>query len=516
MKTRLLTCFLATLVVTLPVLGQDLSLNEIYISHDGTDDHEFIELTGTPGTSLDNVLVLVVEGDNTVKGNLDRVWDLTGNVMPADGYFVLGDNAVTTLDYSIGSSNRIENGTNTFYLLLATDPAAVDALLGDNVSNGDGTTSLPGMGTLLDIVGVQDDDFSTDETYDGALTLGPDGSNVPAGIYRSHVNVTDGPNYWGESDFLDFDDVAGTNMPQTPGEANPWASPELHITEVLASGLGYSYVEITNTGLQTHDLGGYSIGGVVDPPASDGLNENQVVWSGDSIIITDGDAGTFLTKWASAPPFPIIGDFPMFIDLYPTVSLWVHGARHVDEVSVQTDGDWFSAWHESLSPYADAIGNNTSPWAVAYAGDGFGSVSSTDGHVGNPGTFASVEAIGSWVDSGGSLQGDPAFPAPMMTGSGPLVDDGPIGVSLLEALPGAPAYIVVGASEINAPFKGGLLVPAPNLIIILPSTPGQLHMSGVWPAGMPSGMAISFQTWVADPSGPAGFTASNGVRATAP
>lgn len=513
MKTRLLTCFLATLVVALPALGQDLSLNEIYISHTGTDDHEFVELIGTPGTSLDNVLVLVVEGDNTVKGNLDRVWDLTGNVMPADGYFVLGDNAVANLDFSTGNSNTIENGTETIYLLLATDPAAVDALLGDNVSNGDGTTSLPGMGTLLDIVGVRDDDFSTDETYDGALTIGPDGSNVPAGIYRS----TDAPNYWGESDFLDFDDVAGTNMIQTPGEANPWASPELHITEILAEELpGFAYIEITNTGLQSHDLDDYSIGGVVDPPTSGGLFAGITAGSGDSIIITDDNAANFQANWASASLGTVIGDFPMNIDMYPTASLWAHGSRHVDEVSVQTDGDWFSAWHESLSPYADALGNNTSPWAVAYAGDGFGSVSSIDGMVGNPGSFTLVEAVGTWEDSGGSLQGNPASPAPMMTGSGPLVDDGPIGVSLLEALPGAPAYIVVGASEINAPFKGGLLVPAPNLIIILPTTPGQLHMSGVWPAGMPSGMAISFQTWVADPSGPAGFTATNGVRATAP
>ncbi|MEY3497478.1 MAG: hypothetical protein RLZZ325_485, partial [Pseudomonadota bacterium] len=41
--------------------AQQIYLNELYISHSGTDNFEFIELKTTPGRSLDNIVVLVVE-----------------------------------------------------------------------------------------------------------------------------------------------------------------------------------------------------------------------------------------------------------------------------------------------------------------------------------------------------------------------------------------------------------------------------------------------------------------------
>jgi len=37
-----------------------------------------------------------------------------------------------------------------------------------------------------------------------------------------------------------------------------------------------------------------------------------------------------------------------------------------------------------------------------------------------------------------------------------------------------------------------------------------------WPAGVPSGFSLFYQHWIPDPSGPRGFTASNGLRGTSP
>ena len=192
-------------------------LNEIYASHAGTDDMEFIELVGPPGASLDAHAVLIVEGDSSNPGTLDRVWDLSGLSIPASGYFVLGDTAVSPNDYDLGASNTIENGTETFYLVQSCDIAGLTALIGTDIDpDGDLITLIPTLATIVDIIAMVDGGFgSGDLVYDGAATVGPDGTFLPAGIFRGG----DYPSGWCDS-FLDFDDVANLDLPRTPGAAN--------------------------------------------------------------------------------------------------------------------------------------------------------------------------------------------------------------------------------------------------------------------------------------------------------
>ena len=62
-----------------------------------------------------------------------------------------------------------------------------------------------------------------------------------------------------------------------------------------------------------------------------------------------------------------------------------------------------------------------------------------------------------------------------------------------------------------------VLVPSPSIVVTpLITTPTGLTLSALWPAPFPSGVDLYFQFWIADPSGPAGFSASNAVRATTP
>ncbi len=199
--------------------GGDLHLNELYVSHDGQDDQEFIELVGTPGRSLDDCFLVVVEGDqssSTGTGIVDDVIDLGGLVLPADGYFVAGVDAVPGRDLLLGTQNAFENGSATYYLIQTTDPSALLALVGQDVDpDGDGVTQLvglPGAG-VLDLVGLVDDDAG-DVVFDGALVLGPDGADVPPGIYRA----LDHPGRWCP-EFLDYDDLATSHQARTPGAA---------------------------------------------------------------------------------------------------------------------------------------------------------------------------------------------------------------------------------------------------------------------------------------------------------
>ena len=215
---KLITLATCTLPVSLVAAnGIEPRLNEVYASHTGTDDQEFIELIGTPGFSLDGHMVLIVEGEGANAGILDRAWDLTTHAIRADGFFVLGDTAVSASNFDIGASNRIENGTETIYLVQTDDPAAILALLGMHVETGPTTTSIPSMSTVLDLVAPVDSGFpGGDIVYDGAQPVGPDGSFFPAGIFRG----LDAPNRWCTGSFLDFDDIANVQLPRTPGDPN--------------------------------------------------------------------------------------------------------------------------------------------------------------------------------------------------------------------------------------------------------------------------------------------------------
>jgi hypothetical protein len=121
-----------------------------------------------------------------------------------------------------------------------------------------------------------------------------------------------------------------------------------------------------------------------------------------------------------------------------------------------------------------------------------------------------------WVDLGHSLAGTHGFP--MLDGAGDRVANSSTTLSLSNALENTTASLVIGLSEANVPFKGGVLVPAPALIVSgLPtSSSGTLVLSAPWPPGIPSSTTIDFQFWMPDPAGPQGFAASNAVSATTP
>jgi hypothetical protein len=196
-------------------------LNEIFANHVGVDNQEFIELFGRPGYSLDFHMVLIVEGDGSAVGVLDKAWVLTAHTMPSDGYFVLGNTAVANLDFDIGVGNQIENGTQSIYLVNAASQAGVDtivAMLGQDLDpDKDGVTEILSLSKVMDGVGICDDDMpSGDKVYDGLPMVGPDSALLPAGIFRDgDFNAG-----WQKTFFLDFDDDANFFMPRTPGAKN--------------------------------------------------------------------------------------------------------------------------------------------------------------------------------------------------------------------------------------------------------------------------------------------------------
>ena len=117
-----------------------------------------------------------------------------------------------------------------------------------------------------------------------------------------------------------------------------------------------------------------------------------------------------------------------------------------------------------------------------------------------------------WKALGGALAG--ASGNPTLKGSGVLEDGEIVSLGVANAAPTSAATLVLGLSAANLPFKGGLLVPAPNVLLggLITDATGELDLVGHWPAGLPAGFTFVAQAWIADAGGPHGFAATNAVQ----
>jgi len=121
---------------------------------------------------------------------------------------------------------------------------------------------------------------------------------------------------------------------------------------------------------------------------------------------------------------------------------------------------------------------------------------------------------GAFDDMGFGLVGSAGMPG--LDGAGDLAPGSSWSLAFDGALPGAPSWLVLGAAELSAPFKGGVLVPAPDLVVLGLATDaaGAFALPATWPAGGERGLDVVVQLWSEGGGGPVGWSASNGVCAT--
>ena len=107
---------------------------------------------------------------------------------------------------------------------------------------------------------------------------------------------------------------------------------------------------------------------------------------------------------------------------------------------------------------------------------------------------------------------------PVLIAGGTLAAGDPMTLKLNEARPFSLAYLIVGLGTLNAPFKGGVMIPSVDFMLSgLPTDKhGQFLLATPFPPGVPSGFSLWFQYWISDPAGPKGFAASNGAHGTTP
>ncbi len=120
-----------------------------------------------------------------------------------------------------------------------------------------------------------------------------------------------------------------------------------------------------------------------------------------------------------------------------------------------------------------------------------------------------------WLEMSQGLAGTQGFSR--LEGSGTLAPGSAFTLALADAAPLAPTVLFIGLSITAARFKGGVLVPSPDVRIDgATDGDGDLSLAGTVPVGIPSESSFFLQQWIVDPAGPQGMAASNALKATTP
>lgn len=182
----------------------------------------------------------------------------------------------------------------------------------------------------------------------------------------------------------------------------------------------------------------------------------------------------------------------------------------IQEIKGSASGDIFG--RSVLGLRGDVNGDGWPDVAVGAALD--------DDNGSSSGSVTIFSGFQPWEDLGHPLAGTGGL-EPLFTGQGTLIASETTTLTLTNALPGSTTNIILGLSQLDAPFRGGVLVPSPDFLLNgllgLPvNGSGEFSFPFAWPAGVPSGFAVYLQHWVSDPGGPVSFAASNGLSGTAP
>ncbi|WP_136684091.1 ExeM/NucH family extracellular endonuclease [Falsirhodobacter xinxiangensis] len=168
-------------------------------------DPEYIELSGTPGQSLEGFSLIVVESDDIASnGQIDKRFDFTADhVMGDNGVLLVGNSLVAS---TFGVTPNVEIAAdfieNSSYTIALVETASLDA----------------GTPVAVDAVGVTDGESAEFFHFD-APVVGPDGTFLPAGFRRDGDGFAQ----------LDFNNDPAVNTPNAgTTAAGEYADVKIH------------------------------------------------------------------------------------------------------------------------------------------------------------------------------------------------------------------------------------------------------------------------------------------------
>lgn len=195
-------------------------INEVRIDQEGDDDDEYFELEGAAGTSLTGLWYVAIGSSGASNDNygvIESVTDLTGQSIPADGYFLAAEGTfslrprsevdlTTTLDF--------QNGVSVTHVLVTNFTGSDND---DLDTDDDGTLDVTPWDDVVHAVGLVDEPGTSGVVayYGEALgfdNVGPDGAFVPAHVYRNESTGTF---------MIGALDETAVEAEDTPGGPNP-------------------------------------------------------------------------------------------------------------------------------------------------------------------------------------------------------------------------------------------------------------------------------------------------------
>lgn len=170
------------------------------------------------------------------------------------------------------------------------------------------------------------------------------------------------------------------------------ASGAIRITEYMYNSSSAStgeFVELTNLGASSVDMTGWSFDDSSRVPGSQSLSAFGVVAPGQSVVLTDAAAASFITAWGLSGVSVIGGNTNNLgradeINIYDASNTLVDRLTYDDQTyagTPRTNG--VSAWAAVSGD--GPFGTITSAWKLSAVGDSQGSVLSTGNDIGNPG-----------------------------------------------------------------------------------------------------------------------------------
>jgi hypothetical protein len=171
------------------------------------------------------------------------------------------------------------------------------------------------------------------------------------------------------------------------------ALPNMRITEFMYNGSGAGgageFVEFTNVGSTAIDMTGWSFDDNSRLPGSQSLTAFGTVQPGESVILTELNAGVFRTNWNLCAGIKVIGNNANNLGREDEINLYDSNGVLVDRItygdqtfspgSIRTNTK--SGWVSAAGLGANAI----LQWTLSLSGDAEGSLLSTLGEIGSPG-----------------------------------------------------------------------------------------------------------------------------------
>ncbi|MEM6638755.1 MAG: endonuclease/exonuclease/phosphatase family protein [Pseudomonadota bacterium] len=208
--TKIALCLAqAAVVFSAQAAGEvDLLINEIRIDQPGSDNDEYFELFGAPGTPLTGLTYVVIGDGAGGSGVIDAAISLSGQSIGANGFFVAAESTFTLATADLVTNVNFENSDNVTHVLVG----GFSGFEGQDLdTNDDGVLDVVPWTAEFDRIALieQDNPPTFTEFHYGPPTVGPDGTFVPGFVKR----CPDG----GTFEFGVFDPGSSSD---TPGGAN--------------------------------------------------------------------------------------------------------------------------------------------------------------------------------------------------------------------------------------------------------------------------------------------------------